>query len=289
MLRLSGSQILLTNRDVTRTLNPKRTRRPPTYLYTKGKQPIRNPPHLPPSIPHINTSRPSVPSPSTLIAGQSDGIPPQLPAPVRPSSPDWSTSSDTEISSSASSSSSSDTNMAEQSAPTPSTDGADDEISTTYLREVRPFRQVVSLETIDSFPFLPYRPPPSLMFDIYEDPIYRIQSPVDASRALDPYDDWDPQPFPYLGSSYYQEAYADDSYANDEDLENADENAWAGEDEDVAGDQNGDVEEDEDDEEVIILNEAFWDPDTILVAEMQAANNGALRITVERIGTPPAQ
>ncbi|KAK6512703.1 hypothetical protein TWF506_008875 [Arthrobotrys conoides] len=288
MLRLSGSQILLTNRDVTRTLNPKRTRRPPTYLYTKGKRPIRNPPYPAPSIPHINTSRPTTSSPSTFVAGQTDRILPPLSGLVRPSSPDWSASSDTETPSSASSSSSSDTNMPEQATPTPSTDGADDETATTYLREMGPFRQVVSLETIDSFPFLPYRPSPSLMFDIYEDPISQTQTPVDFAQASEPYDEWDPQPFPYLGSSYYEDAYAEGLYEYDDDFENADENAWAGEGGAVAGNENGGVE-DEDEEDVIILNETFWDPDTMHVAEMQATNNGALRLAVERIGTPPAQ
>ncbi|KAK6336614.1 hypothetical protein TWF718_009413 [Orbilia javanica] len=298
MLRLSGSQVLLTNRDVTRTLNPKRARRPPTYLYTKGKQPIRSSPYPAPSIPHIDTSRPSASAPSTSTARQRNGIAPSSLAPVRSSSPDWSLSSDTEVASSSSassSSSSSDSNMQEQPILPSSTDGAEDETTANYVGEMGSFRQVVSLETIDSFPFLPYRPPPSLMFRIHEDPAPPMPNLVRRVRTFDPYDNWSPQPFPYLSIPLYEETYAEDTDEDDEDFENYDENAWAGDGDGDGMDENEDEDEDEDDgeEEVIILNETIWDPDTMILAEIQTdaplQNDGAPAVAAERPGFPPTQ
>ncbi|KAK6525558.1 hypothetical protein TWF281_010619 [Arthrobotrys megalospora] len=276
MLRLSGSQVLLTNRDVTRTLNPKRTRRPPTYLYTKGKQPLRSSSYPASSIPHINTSRPS--TSSSTFPGQTDRIPPSS-APVQPSSPDWSTSSDTE-------SSSTDGNMPEQSNLNRSTDGPNDEMMTAYLREMGPFRQVISLETIDSFPFVPYRPPPSLMFQIYEDP---MPSPVGSDAEFDfMTTEWDPEPFGYLGSSYRQaddteDVDGDDDYGH-ENFENSDGNGGNGGD-GVAGD------DEEEEEEPIILNEMIWNPDTMLIVEPGALipvpDARAPEVAAELLESPP--
>lgn len=165
--------------------------------------------------------------------------------------------------------------MAEQSALAPSTDGADDEVMATYLREMGPFRQVASLETIDSFPFLPYSPPPSLMFRIYEDPIPPMPSPVGGAQALEFYEDRDPQPFPYSGRPYHGEEYDEG-------------NAWAGEGDEMGGGGDEKVEG----EEAIILNEAIWDPNTMLVAEIQAGmalqNDVAPRAAAERLESPPA-
>ncbi|KAK6507384.1 hypothetical protein TWF481_005819 [Arthrobotrys musiformis] len=271
MLRLGGSQVLLTNRDVTRTLNPKRTRRPPTYLYTKGKQPLRSSAYPASTIPHINTSRPSTSSQSGLAAVQTGRAPSMSSAPMRPSSPDWSTSSDTEFSSLSSSSSSSESNMPEQPTPNPSTDGAGDDAMANLLREMGPgpYRQVISLETIDSFPFLPYRPAPSLMFRIYEDPVPPTTSPVGGVQPFDSYEDLDFEPFPYLGSSYDYDTEYEYFYGDEEDYENMDDNAWyTGGADHMDGNEN--EQEDDDEEEVIILNEMMWDPDTMLVAELQA-------------------
>ncbi|KAK6343233.1 hypothetical protein TWF730_010832 [Orbilia blumenaviensis] len=297
MLRLSSSQVLLTNRDVSRTLNPKRIRRPPTYLYTKGKQPLRSTSHSTSSstIPHINTSRPSTSSRSPIFSGRRARVPPSS-DPLQPSSPDWSassSSSDTESLSSLSSNinmSQQQQQQQQQSNVVPSTDGPGDETMAALLRDMGPLQQVVSLETIDSFPFVPYRLPPSMLFQIYEDPVPPMIGPVGGIQTFEPYTFWDSQPFPYLGGSYGQVMHIEDINEDAQIFENDDDDGWNGDGQET-NDEGGENELVQHVEESIILNETMWDPDTMIIVDPEihspVQDNGAPRVAAGLLESPP--
>ncbi|KAF3942330.1 hypothetical protein ABW19_dt0207300 [Dactylella cylindrospora] len=161
MIRLGGTQILLTNRDVTRTLNPNPHRRQPTFLYTKGKRPLRS---IQEPIHQTNASRP-ITSPSgfvshldtmdTLTATSLHGTP----------SSDWSVST------------ASDTDTLPDRLPDlapadAATDGTDDTSFDFSFIDGLGLRQVISLESIDSFPYLPASSSRASSFRIHTDEEY---------------------------------------------------------------------------------------------------------------------
>ncbi|KAF3935914.1 hypothetical protein ABW20_dc0106687 [Dactylellina cionopaga] len=284
MICLGASQILLTNRDVTHTLNPKRSRRAPTYLYTKGKKPILSTDYVPSSVPHLDTSRPITSTvASSPFFNQSD--PPAIPR--RSASPEWSTSSGSESSA----------GTMPTLAPPGSTDGTND--TSLSIDDIGNLHPIVSLRTVDSFPFLPIRRESG--FEIHQDyPEFPREESIDI--VGDP------------GSSGYSSLSEYSSFGSTEEEEEDDDDDMNGEadlgdiehtrvrvdisdlgqeyeefrdgfgivdgnedsindDDDDDDDDVGQTDEDNDDDS-FILAEAVWDPNLAVIPQERALTPG---------------
>ncbi|KAJ6257101.1 hypothetical protein Dda_7986 [Drechslerella dactyloides] len=197
MLRLGSSHILLTNRDASRSLHPNRTRRQPTSLYTKGKKPVRASARLAAmaaaaaSAAMANSSA-STASPDTYFS-QSDRLLPSSSTttsthrrsarlmdhgPINwPPAPEEEGEEEPTVATDAT-----DPSIEEPPMIT-AVDGADeaDEEATSGFEEYAGLRQVISLATVDSFPFLPISTRSN--FEIYEDPDEDEDTAVEDSNA----------------------------------------------------------------------------------------------------------
>ncbi|EPS40600.1 hypothetical protein H072_5495 [Dactylellina haptotyla CBS 200.50] len=241
MIRLGASQTLLTSRDVTCTLNPNRPRRPPTYLYTKGKQPVISTDfHLSASIPRHDTFHPI-----TLAALSSSS-----PAPATANPSDWSVSSDSETDA---------INMTNL-PPRITTDGTQD----APTDDTGTLRQIISLATIDSFPYLPLR---GGTFRIHQE-----ESETEL-HELEVMDDAGFDNFPSIRSTEIDsDVQGDNGRIYGGPVEQYDEDDGSGsEGEDDEGyddedDFTDNGEESQIDNGSVILIEALWDPNLVIIA-----------------------
>ncbi|KAF3918635.1 hypothetical protein AA313_de0204312 [Arthrobotrys entomopaga] len=260
MIRLGASQMLLTNRDVTRTLKSNHPRRPPTFLYTKGKHPsTTSNVHLSPPAPHSGTRHPAVAP--TMQSSSSSIITPGEAAPL-----DWSTSSGSEPSPSA----------ILRGSRAISTDGTQDGSNSSD----RPgnLRQIISLETVDSFPFLPLRPS---QIQIYEDDPNTAYEDPEAVSDADFYDDSDdsddndssldstassiePETQDINGSGDDYDIWDEDEYEEDE-YEDEEEGEEDGQDREDESESSVDHDS-EDGHASVVLAESIWDPNLTVVA-----------------------
>ncbi|KAK6537698.1 hypothetical protein TWF694_011869 [Orbilia ellipsospora] len=240
MIRLGASQMLLTNRDVTRTLKSDHPRRPPTFLYTKGRYPpITSDAPLSSPAPHLSTRRttisPAMPSSSSSV------ITPDEVGPL-----DWSASSDSESTPSV---------ILRHNRVVP-TDGTQD--SSNYVGGTGSLRQVISLETVDSFPFLPPRPNEIQIYEDDPNSVYEDSEPV---SDTDFYDDSDSDSSSLEGTEYSIEPQNQDvsDSGGDYDIQY--------EEEDDDGEEESSMDDDsEGGHASVILVESIWDPNlTVMV------------------------